>query len=435
MVTLGFWDEFVGRPFVRASTTFHELGHTLGLFHGGPETELTGESGAWQPGAVAWGNASTATFAEPNCKPNYLSSMSYLFQVHGLFDDSDDIHLDYSWTVRDTAQRGGAVRRPLLPFPARPIPRYQTAWFAPFTSALAVSLAVPEAKRYCSGERFAVNPHMARVHAEFIHDADRLEWQRVAGFRKRSSRTSTSITTLSRDLLGGLSDWDNIRLNQTGAVSRECRRLGEGVFFETPDAGVFFDNSGVFFDQSGVWFDNSGVWFDNAGGVFFDNSGVFFDNSGGVWFDNSGVWFDNAGGVWFDNAGGVFFDNAGGVFFDNAGGVFFDDAGGVFFDNSGQEMTFEEAKSFGRGRPHKMETCVIGRDDSSASPPDPRRVHLCHGDRTSENNHRIEVLFEQLQVGGVDSYEIQRKSVDALPSTPNSTSRGRECRGAPGQLH
>ena len=60
MVTLGFWDEFVGRPFVRASTTFHELGHTLGLFHGGPETELTGESGEWQPGAVSWGNAEHA---------------------------------------------------------------------------------------------------------------------------------------------------------------------------------------------------------------------------------------------------------------------------------------------------------------------------------------------------------------------------------------
>src|SRR5262249_39104077 len=34
-VTLGMWDEFVGTPFVRASTLFHELGHNLGLFHGG----------------------------------------------------------------------------------------------------------------------------------------------------------------------------------------------------------------------------------------------------------------------------------------------------------------------------------------------------------------------------------------------------------------
>ena len=35
MVTLGLWDQFVARPFVRAGTTFHELGHNLQLWHGG----------------------------------------------------------------------------------------------------------------------------------------------------------------------------------------------------------------------------------------------------------------------------------------------------------------------------------------------------------------------------------------------------------------
>ena len=65
--------------------------------------------------------------------------------------------------------------RPILPFPAQPIPRYQSAWFAPSTSALALSLAVPEAKRYCSGEKFTIdNPHMARVHAE-TSDTD-IDW-------------------------------------------------------------------------------------------------------------------------------------------------------------------------------------------------------------------------------------------------------------------
>ena len=53
MVTLGLWDEFVARPFVRASTTFHELGHNLNLWHGG------------QP--AIWGNKAqnTATSSSP----------------------------------------------------------------------------------------------------------------------------------------------------------------------------------------------------------------------------------------------------------------------------------------------------------------------------------------------------------------------------------
>ena len=35
LVTLGRWNEFLGRPFVQASTAFHELGHNLNLTHGG----------------------------------------------------------------------------------------------------------------------------------------------------------------------------------------------------------------------------------------------------------------------------------------------------------------------------------------------------------------------------------------------------------------
>jgi len=94
MVTLGFWDEFVGRPFVRASTTFHEIGHNLNLWHGGfPAT---------------WGNKAlnTSTFVEPTCKPDLLTSMSYAFQVHGLFDDTDNIHLDYSGTPQNNIDAG-----------------------------------------------------------------------------------------------------------------------------------------------------------------------------------------------------------------------------------------------------------------------------------------------------------------------------------------
>lgn len=395
MVTLGFWDEYVGRPFVRASTTFHELGHTVGLLHGGPETELTA-GGSWQPGAVVWGTPTTPTFAEPNCKPNYLSSMSYLFQAHGLFDDSDRIHLDYSWAARNTLNESSLVDDPMLPLPPASIPRYQAAWFAPAESALALRLGAVEAKRYCSGEKFAVSPHIARVHAETANEAVDWNGNELIDLAPYAQDVNFDNDGSTRNELGGFSDWDNIRLNQNGASV-------SGTLSGSAEGSVWFDNSGS------VWFDNSGsVWFDNAGGVFFDNSGS--------------VWFDNSGSVWFDNAGGVWFDTAGGVFFDNSGSVWFDNAGGVFFDNSGQEITYEDAKSFGRGRPHRTGTCVIGDDaivSQDATLPVAEQRFCSAAQPNTFGYHRIEVIFEQLQVGGIEDYLIERRSQDALGGTPD----------------
>ena len=58
------------RANVIAGTLFHELGHTLGLSHGG--LYYQGGTGSYVP-----------TF-DVNCKPNYQSSMNYLFQLDGV---------------------------------------------------------------------------------------------------------------------------------------------------------------------------------------------------------------------------------------------------------------------------------------------------------------------------------------------------------------
>ena len=172
MVTLGFWDDFVGRPFVQGSTTFHELGHNYELWHGGTP--------------AIWGNkfpvaTATSTTIAPNCKPNYLSSMSYLFQVHGLFKDDDSIHLDFGGEPSSQVPPQGPLSESTpeidAPFSPAPNPAYRPAWYAPFGSELATSLGVPEAKRYCHGETFGVNPHMARVYTDTSAACNRLEWR------------------------------------------------------------------------------------------------------------------------------------------------------------------------------------------------------------------------------------------------------------------
>ena len=165
MVTLGMWDEFVGTPFVRASTIFHELGHNLGLFHGGLPP--------------IWGDKTknTATYIEPNCKPNYFSSMSYLFQVHGLLDNFGELHLDYSGTKHSNVDENLLSDGPLGPTP----PSYIPAWFAPFSSPFATLQAAPQATRFCNGAKFdplsPPAPAMARVEAATLDGINRLGWR------------------------------------------------------------------------------------------------------------------------------------------------------------------------------------------------------------------------------------------------------------------
>ena len=41
MVTLGLWENFVGTDFFLATTTMHELGHQLDLWHGGAPPQFS----------------------------------------------------------------------------------------------------------------------------------------------------------------------------------------------------------------------------------------------------------------------------------------------------------------------------------------------------------------------------------------------------------
>lgn len=84
MVTLGSWNSRAllrngGRRAVEAGSFMHELGHSLGLCHGGADLKP--------------GGADCSAAADTNNKPNYLSVMNYLFQTPRIVPSRP---LDYS---------------------------------------------------------------------------------------------------------------------------------------------------------------------------------------------------------------------------------------------------------------------------------------------------------------------------------------------------
>lgn len=87
-----------------ATTFMHELGHTLGLRHGGPD--------------------------HVGYKPNYLSVMNYSFAADGLITDSGGWVLDYSrFELGPLDERGGLDEPTGVPEADTVPERFQTVWF------------------------------------------------------------------------------------------------------------------------------------------------------------------------------------------------------------------------------------------------------------------------------------------------------------------
>ena len=89
IVSLGSWGNSVGTEDEQAGTFMHELGHNLGLHHGGAD--------------------------ESNYKPNYLSVMNYFFQTDGLLVPPEAMRFNYSHTqFRDLDERDLDETKPSL---------------------------------------------------------------------------------------------------------------------------------------------------------------------------------------------------------------------------------------------------------------------------------------------------------------------------------
>ena len=171
LITLGLWDNFLGTPFVQASTAVARARVTTSaLWHGG----LPG-LGIRRLGPPVTSNRTAS--------PTTSSSMSYLFQVHGLLDADGGIHLDYPSSAQNTLNETALNDGPLSPAAAHALP----TWYALRQPARAEPRWTP-ASRFCNGARFdpaAPPASMTRVQA-LSTDAS-IDWDAI---RRREPRAT-----------------------------------------------------------------------------------------------------------------------------------------------------------------------------------------------------------------------------------------------------
>jgi hypothetical protein len=430
LISLGLWDteHFVGSSFIQASTTLHELGHTLNLWHGG------------KPAVFGNKAQNTTTFVEPNCKPNYMSSMSYLFQIHGLFDAGGIPRIDYSGAPPDPLDETSLTDGTQF------LRKYRPVWFAPVTSPLAINRGSTAARRFCNGAPLppGTEPWMARVQAAHVDEAIDWDGQPSTSGGERDVNFDGTLSTV----LQGHDDWQQLRLDQIGG-SRRAQIIsrapeepaldfasGDLLDFASGDlldfaSGDLIDfasgthlvhmNSGDFlrYGQGDLLDFASGDLLDFASGdllnigsgiLMFTGSVAGSANNGDLIDFASGDLIDFASGDLIDFASGDLIDFASGDLIDFASGDLIDFASGDLLDFASgaglQELTFEMAIDMERPRPFAVVACMLGEDCPDASQPAPG----------NENFHRVKLTWEAPTFGEVAYYQIYRHyTTDATP--------------------
>lgn len=376
MVALGLWDNALGTENMQSQTTLHELGHNLGLWHGGAPPVFT---------ALPTGRVRVEI--KPNCTPFYWSVMNYANQATGV------VGKDGVPQTRLSGETGPDLDE-LVPGDGLFDLPFRSSWFAPkVAGTLPFTLNLTTATRHCDGTPLLPGePQMARLDAQFTSALNwKIDWN-GDGDGPGSSAPPQDVNFDAKASTGAArltshNDWDTMTLNRLGAGRAVFEfSLGQGLDFGGLDFGGL-DFGGL--DFGGLDFGGLDFGGLDFGGLDFGGliSGLDF---GGL--DFGGLDF---GGLDF---GGLDF---GGLDF---GGL---DFGGLDFggleDEASAELTYEivtEALAPGGSTaPYQLVACVIGGTPGTPGP-------ICP--EGTEPLHRQRLNWKAPSVGAPPSYNAYR---------------------------
>ena len=311
ITALGRWENYVGKPISRLTAILHEWGHNAGLWHGGASARLV------------YDNAGVVKVIQDNCKANYLSIMSYLFQGDGVKDLANKGHAVLSGAANQTVSEstlkdfsilaGGGV----LP--------YRTAWFAPLNQGGLVDTLGKPATKLCNGLPFPGGTPIAMGRFDSLTLSANIDWA-TNGFvlNQSAAGQDVNLDNEKADVMDGFNDWANIRLNQGGSghIMGGAISMGGSDFGGSDFGGSDFGGS----DFGGSDFGGS-----DFGGSDFGGSDFGGSDFGGIDLDGSDFGGSDFGGS------------------DFGGNGFAGDA----------EITHEDVVALGNNAPAEVFACVI----------------------------------------------------------------------------
>ncbi len=324
-VTLGLWEtapnqDMSKRANVIAGTLFHEIGHTLGLSHGG--LYYDGGAGSYIP-----------TF-DVNCKPNYQSVMNYLFQLDGVGPNSavafSNQQLDVDpvggppVVLNDSSLTSGMS---LTDAAGNPATFSTSAWYTPTAPSSTASAAT----MHCDGTPLTGDTGY-RVDGPIAPIAP--AW---------SSGQNITFDGVPYTTLRGYNDVANIDLRQVGATGGEFASLASVLSFGSTSTPLNIGAGGnVTLGSGGTVTLGSGgnMTLGSGGNVTLGSGGTITLGSGGnVTLGSGGNVTLGSGGTVTPGSGGTVSLGSGGTVTLSSSGTITLDSGGTVILGSGGTVT------------------------------------------------------------------------------------------------